>query len=205
MTFDIVSVEERTLAANQGIEKAKRLKWTVTDSTEPTPPGKKYGIMWLRILKNTSCLKTQFWVIQWCKVKIWSQGRFWNFTYFVTFISFQVTLRIWCKNVVFILLCKNGLLNCYCVPFNTLPRFLNFERLFLKIKFVQTCCNIISKNLKISRMQCPIWKLCVPKLGWKKASLVYLSLIHPLQYEAFFQHLPFPSNMVIVHPGCSSV
>ncbi len=45
MTFDIVSVEERTLAANQGIEKAKRLKWTVTDSTEPTPPGKMYGIM----------------------------------------------------------------------------------------------------------------------------------------------------------------
>ena len=41
MTFDIVSVEEQTLAANQKLKSNKRLKWNVTDSAEPTPPGER--------------------------------------------------------------------------------------------------------------------------------------------------------------------
>ena len=39
VTFDILSVEERTLAANQLLKDAKRLKWNVTDSPDPTPSG----------------------------------------------------------------------------------------------------------------------------------------------------------------------
>ena len=120
--------------------------------------------MWLNISKGASCRKTQFWVLnKHAKSKYLKCGPVTLILRFCIILessklALLVAWRIWCNNSSFTL-------TLYA---NTLPRFQNFKRLFLKINF-SLICYVIINEITILRMLCQISQLFIPRLGWKNS------------------------------------
>ncbi len=120
--------------------------------------------MWFNISKGTSWRKTRLWV---CKVKIWSQCRFWDSTFGTLNLQYLILKLLegfGAKKSVMSKLTSE-------LPKYQYFRFPNFKSLFLKINFSPICYDILNKNCHISRTQCLISKILAPKLRWKNSHL----------------------------------
>ena len=96
--------------------------------------------------KLTVVGRLRFWVMA-VQSQNMVQGWFWDCMYFGIFNTYSVrSWRVWCKNSISIWKQAFEML----LYTNTLPRFPNFESIFLKINFPPICYDVI-KEIIISQ------------------------------------------------------